>query len=142
MTLGKRLLTVVEGGNTDRSKRIAMSFVVHERKRLDVPASALLSVEASAGRTYFIEGGGSIWSNSPSVEIDLAPDFQAKLYKFTADIIGEVMEVHVGNRCVARPVVREQLGKDPSFQISAFDIAEAEELAEVLRNGWSPQQIK
>jgi preprotein translocase subunit SecD len=141
MALQKPLLTIVNGGDVDRSERIALSFVVYERKRLDIPVEGLLSVEASARRTYYSEEG-PIHSNSPVVVISLTPEFQAKLYEFTADVVGQVVEFHVGKRCVSRPKLLERLGNEPSFHLSANDLAEAEEMAEVLRLGWSPKQIK
>jgi len=141
MTNGKPVLTVVEGGMDDRSRRIAISFVVYGRKRLDIPTSGLLSINALATKILYTDEGPVI-CNSPCVEFRLAPAFGAKLYEFTADIVGEVMEIHVGTRCVAKPVVRERLGTEPSFQILVYDLAEAEALAEVIRLGWSPKQIK
>jgi preprotein translocase subunit SecD len=55
-----------------------------------------------------------------------------------AFLVGEVMEIHVAHKVVARPVLREALGNDPSFQLSANDLPEAQALARRLRSGWKP----
>jgi preprotein translocase subunit SecD len=141
MTNRKPLLTVVESGCTERSQRIAVSFVIHERKRLDIPVGGLMRVEALAGKVFSTEQG-PVHTNSPCVSFILAPKSQAQLHEFTADVVGQMMEIHVGKRCVSRAVVQERLGGEPSFQVSAYDIVEAQELAETIRFGWSPKEIK
>ncbi len=50
------------------------------------------------------------------------------------------MEIHVGDHCISRPVVRESLGTGPVLQVTANDFAEAETLAVKLRTGWRPMR--
>jgi preprotein translocase subunit SecD len=66
----------------------------------------------------------------------LMPNLQIRLYDFTRGSVDEIMEVFVAGRCVTRPVLREPLGTEPSFQISAADCDEACALADELRVGW------
>jgi hypothetical protein len=48
------------------------------------------------------------------------------------------LEIVVRERCISRPVIREPLGNEPSFQLSANDFAEAQALAAELCTGWRP----
>jgi preprotein translocase subunit SecD len=143
MSEGKPIWRVIDGDRPAhaQSERIAISFVVHERKRLDIPVSALVRVEAGATKTFADERGWSVTYDLPHVEIWLAPSLQARLRDFTVDIIGEEMEILVGGRCISRPVVREPLGNEPSVQLSANDFAEAQALAAKLRTGWRPVRV-
>ena len=63
---------------------------------------------------------------------------QRKLREFTAGIVGDIMEIHVGGRCVSQPRLLEPLGDEPAFQISIYEFADAQALAETLRVGWRP----
>ena len=135
---GRPTLQVIDGGGAPvPADRIALSLVVYERKRLDVPLSALIRVEASATQT-FIGERGPVTFDRPHVEIWLTPNLQRQLREFTRDLVDQVMEIRIGERCVARPVVREPLGNNPSFLLSASDLAEAQALAAELRIGWRP----
>jgi preprotein translocase subunit SecD len=137
----KPALRVVDGDRScdARRERVAMSLVVHERKRLDIPVSALTKVEAFATET-FCDGRGPVTLDLPHVRIWLTPNLQKRLRDFTCDIVGELTELHVGDKCISRPVVREPLGGEPSFQISVNDFAEAQVLADELRTGWRPMR--
>jgi hypothetical protein len=140
MGAGAPTLRVIEGGRSPgvQAEPIALSLVVHERRRLDIPVSALIRVEPCATQT-FADGYGRPFSfDTPHIEIFLTPDLQKRLRDFTRGLVDQVMEIHVGGRCVARPVVREPLGNAPAFHVSANDFAEAEALAAKLRTGWRP----
>ena len=132
------IFSTIDGGRTARvpATRIAMSLVVYERKRLDIPLHAMTRIEPHATQTFLFEGGGVRTYDMPHVQIWLTPNLQAKLRAFTKDIVGEIMELHVAHKVVARPVLREPLGNEPAFQISAYDLTEAQALAARLANGW------
>lgn len=126
-------LTVIEGGGAER---LALSLV-HSRERIDVPVSALVGIEAYADQTFqIIETGELRTVEAPRVEVYLAPSVRARLRALTAMILKEPLEIVVAGRCVSRPVVREVLGEDPCFMISARGFAEAEALAQTMRAGW------
>jgi preprotein translocase subunit SecD len=140
---GKPTFRVIEGDQPSgvQEERIAISFVVFERKRLDVPVSALMRVEARATQTFADERGRPITFDLPHVEIWLTPNLQKRLRDFTRDLVGEVTEIHVGDKCISRPVVREPLGNEPRFLLSANDFAEAQALAATVRTGWRPMRV-
>ncbi len=140
---GKPTFRVIESDRPSgiREERIAMSLVVFERKRLDVPVSGLMRVVPCATQTFADERGRPITFDIPHVEIWLTPNLQKRLRDFTRDLVGEVMEIHVGDKCISRPVVREPLGNEPSFRLSANDFAEAQALAATLRTGWRPVRV-
>ena len=140
MTDQTSALRIIGGGRDFRApvERIAMSLVVHDRKRLDVPLGAILGIEAFATQTFLVEGSGPVEFNMPHVRISLTPHLQAQLRDFTHDVVGEAMEIVVRDRCISRPVVREPLGNEPSFQVSVWDFAEAQRLANEMRTGWRP----
>jgi hypothetical protein len=100
-------------------ERIAVSLVVNERRRLDVPLSAVIRVDAFV--LSFAEGRQVVTFDQPHVRIWLMPNLQKRLYDFTRDSVDEIMEVFVAGRCVTRPVLHEPLGTEPSFQICAVD---------------------
>lgn len=140
MSVAKPALRVIGGGRDSHAppERIALSLVVYERKRLDIPVSAVIRIEAFATQTF--SAGDIVRTyNFPHVEVWLAPNMQKRLRDFTCDMVDRVVEFHVGDKCVARPVVREPLGNEPSFLLSANDFAEAQAMADKLRTGWRPQ---
>ena len=133
----KPILTVVSGGREQPIKRIALSLIVHERKRLDIPLDAILGIDAFATES-FSDGYRVTTYNRSHVAIRLSPSMQRKLREFTAGIVGDIMEIHVGGRCVSQPRLLEPLGDEPAFQISIYEFADAQALAETLRVGWRP----
>ena len=137
---GNRLgLTIIPGfGRTDEPReRIALSLI-HPRGRIDVPVSAIRRIEAHAEQTFFIQDTGKpVTSSRPHVEVDVSPAIRARMWCLTRKIIGEPLKIVVDGECVSAPIVREPLGAQPSFHISAADFAEAQALAERLRVGWS-----
>jgi hypothetical protein len=136
MTQQKPVLTVVSG-REQPAPRIAISLVVHERKRLDIPLNAILGIDAFATES-FSDGRRIVTYDLPHVEIRLTPPMQRKLREFTAGIVGETLEIHAGGRCVSQPRLPKPLGDQPAFHISIYDFADAQALAETLRTGWRP----
>jgi preprotein translocase subunit SecD len=128
----KPALTVVSGGREQPVKRFALSLIVHERKRLDIPLDAILGIDAFATQS-FSDGLQITTYNMPHVEICLSPSMQRNLRDFTKDIVGEILEIHVGGRCVSQPRVQEPLGNQPAFQISIYDFADAQ--------AWRPVKV-
>lgn len=136
----KPALTVVSGGRDQPTARIALSLIVHERKRLDIPLDAVLGIDAFATQSFF-DGRNVMTYDLPHVAIRLASSAQRRVREFTTGIVGEVMEIHVGGRCVSQPRLQEPLGNEPAFQISIYDFADAQALAETLRTGWRPVKV-
>jgi preprotein translocase subunit SecD len=130
-------LVVIDGARARRADPIALSLVVHERKRLDIPLHAVIAVEAYATKTFSGERG-PVTFDLPHVEVRLMPPMRQKLSDFTKDIVGQAVDLYVRGRCVLQPVVREPLGAEPAFSLSANDFAGAQALAETLRSGWRP----
>jgi len=133
-------LTVTSGGRERPAERIALSLIVHERKRLDIPLDAILGVDAFATES-FSDGYRVTTYNRSHVAIRLTPSMQRKLREFTAAIVGDIMEIHVGGQCVSQPRLLEPLGNEPAFQISIYNFADAQALAETLRTGWRPVRV-
>lgn len=133
---GNRLrLTLIRGfGRSDGQRgRVALSLV-HLRGRIDVPVSAVRNIEARAEQTFFVQGRGQpVAASRPYVEVQFSPAIRVRMWWLTRQIIGEPLEIVVDGECVSMPIVREPLGVQPSFNISAFDLAEAQTLAERLR---------
>ena len=121
-------------------ERIAVSLVVNERRRLDIPLSAVIRVDALAVQS-FADGRRVVTFDQPHVRIWLMPNLQRRLYDFTRGSVDAIMEVFVDDQCVTRPVLREPLGTEPSFQIFTADFDEACALADKLRVGWRPVSL-
>jgi len=94
MGAGKPTLQVIAGDRPlhVQTERTAMSFVVHERKRLDIPVSALVRVEARATKTFADQRGWPVTYDLPHVEIWLTSSPQARLRDFSRDLVGEALE--------------------------------------------------
>jgi preprotein translocase subunit SecD len=136
---GNRLgLTLIRGfGRTDPPRGRAALSLVHPRGRIDVPVNAIRRIEAHAEQTFFIQDTWQpVTYSRPYVEVYVSPAIRARMWWLTRQIIDEALEIIVDGECVSAPIVREPLGSQPSFHISAFDFAEAQALAERLRVGW------
>jgi hypothetical protein len=142
MVANKPAWRVIDGNDSVpvHAERIAMSLVVRDCKRLDIPVSAVVRVEANAMETFF-DGHVPIACDRHHIRIFLTPNARASLRDFTRDLVDEVMDIWIGNRRIVRLVVREPLGAEPSFHISAGDFAEAQSLADQLRTGWRPMRM-
>jgi hypothetical protein len=132
--LGLRLLPGLDIERTPPD-RIALSFV-HWRQRIDIPIGAIGRIEALEEFTLW--ESGQVWRfRSPRVEISVTAAVRARIWQLTKDIIDEPMEIVVAGECVAKPIVREPLGTQERLQISVWDLAEANALADRLRARWS-----
>lgn len=113
---------------------IALSLL-HGQSRIDIPASAILRIEAQATQTFFItETQQERVFQLPHVELCYTAEIQKRICQLTRQIIEQPMSIVVDCETVSRPVVREPLcGR--CLQISANDIFEANALAQRLKKG-------
>lgn len=130
----------VTAGGRD-GPRIALSLV-HPRERIDIAPADVLSIEAVAGMSCVFPGGRTETFAAPAVELTLTPPIRARLYRLTAAIVGEAMDIVVCGKIVGSPIVREPLGTRPGFRISADDMTAAQALATKLRRGWSGPDLR
>jgi hypothetical protein len=72
--------------------------------------------------------------STPFVEICLAPNIRARIYRLTKEIVGEKVEAIVDGKCVTAPIVLRPLGVHRSVAISEFYSVT---LTERLRARWS-----
>jgi len=131
---------VIPGGRAAVG-RIAFALV-HPRARIDVAFSDVLLIEALEEITFALPGGVFKTFTVPRVEVTLAPRARSQLRQLTAAIVGEAMDIVVSGRVVSSPIVREPLGRHPTFTIKLFDLAEAEALAAKLRQGWDRPALR
>ncbi|ABD06657.1 hypothetical protein RPB_1949 [Rhodopseudomonas palustris HaA2] len=132
--------SVITGGR-DGQDRIAMS-IVHPRERIDVALDEVLAIEAVAEHTFAVSDGTTMTVAAPHVQVTLAPNIGARLYRLTSHIIDEAADYVVGGEIVCSPIVREPIGLRGTFFISASSLAEAEALAAKLRQGWVRPQLR
>ena len=128
-------LTVVRSGGPDPCERIVLSLV-HPRGRIDVSASAVVSIEPREERDLLLDTGALWTTRSPNVELRFTPEIHHRISRLSAEIVGEPLEVVVCSKSVAKPVVREPLSSLTCFCLSVWDFADAEALAEKLRARW------
>lgn len=115
---------------------IALSLI-HRQSRIDIPASAIASIEAYATTTFVIsETQERRDYPHPRVELCYTPEIQTQVCQLTRRIVELPMILVVDCEPVSMPVVREALC-GPCLQISANDIVEAKALAQRLRKGSS-----
>jgi hypothetical protein len=129
MERNRRDLRVVQGGRSAPAVRLALSLV-HPRGRIDIPVDAIVWIVA------YGEGQGPWPFHNPHVEVCFAPAIRKRIYDLTQHIVDEPMDIVVCGERISSPIVREPLGQDSSFRISAYDLAEAQELADQMRTGW------
>jgi hypothetical protein len=122
-------------GSEQAFDRIVLSLV-HPRERIDVPASAILSIEARKERTYVLETGVRWTMRDHRVELCFTPEIHHRIGVFTADIVDEVLEVVVAGECIAAPIVRAPLKDLTGFCISVWDEADTRALCDKLRAAW------
>jgi hypothetical protein len=135
MIKARQGLSVIEG-RPDAPARIAFSLV-HPSGRIDIPVRDVLRIEAFAEQTFFFpEIQASKTFPLAHVRLDLKPDIRARIYRLTSKIVEEELAIVVAGDVICRPVVREPLGIQQGFDISVWDLDEAEELARKLREGW------
>jgi preprotein translocase subunit SecD len=123
-------------GRPDAPIRIALSLV-HSSERIDIPVRDILRIEALAEQTFFFsDTRTSKTYQMPHVEVAFKPQARANIYKLTSRIIDEPLDIVVAKKVISRPVVREALGMQEAFNISVYDMEQAEEIAAKLRKGW------
>lgn len=144
-------LRVIVGDHAP-ARRIAFSLV-HPRRELHVPASAVLGIEVVPIHTLFCADGSSFVEPRSYVEIEVVPGICDQIYHFTAKMIGEVMEVWVLDRCVWRTTILEAICArygptvyNPfidALRLSAYDnLPAVQRLAEDLRAGWRGSPVR
>jgi hypothetical protein len=117
---------------TVSADEIALTFV-HGQNRIDVPASAVVSIEALPYSLYRNTVTGEITKHGrPYVEICFNAAIGAKLCELTQRIVGEPLELWVNCQAIVKPVVREPLCSDACLKLSSFDPSEAGELVSRL----------
>ena len=130
-----RPFSVIQG-NADAPLRIAFSLV-HPRERIDVPVREVRQVEVVAEETFNYPDSRALqtWSR-PIVRVALKPIIRARLYRLTRTIVEQPLAIIVTGEVVARPIVREPLGRYENFCISYWDLDDAREIAAKIRKGW------
>jgi hypothetical protein len=136
MNSNRPRLRLIAGRRAEpRADRIVLSLV-HPRGRVDVPARAIVRVEAQTqGILPDRESGTWVVVRGPRVAVFFTQPIRNEIFLLTQQIVGEVLEIVVDGACISRPVVREPLGAEPAFFISAYEITEARVLAHRLRTG-------
>jgi hypothetical protein len=108
--------------------------LVHGEHRIDVPASAVASIEALPYGVYRNSVTGKIFKvGRPYVEICFNSTIGAQICELTKRIVDEPLELWVSCRAIIKPVVREPLCSETCLKLSAFDMSEAEQLASKLK---------
>ena len=126
--------TFVCGSVTAVAEGIALSLL-HGQSRIDIPASAILRIEAQATISFINnETNERRDFPSPHVELCYTAEIQKRICQLTRQIIEQPMSFVVDCEIISRPVVREPLcGR--CLRISANDIFEANALAQRLKKG-------
>ena len=128
------LATLLGGTLPAAADEIALSLV-HGHSRIDIPASAITSIEAYATITFVIKETQERRDYPhPRVELCYTPEIQTQICQLTRRIVELPMILVVDCEPVSMPVVREALC-GPCLQISANDLVEAKALAQRLRKG-------
>ena len=114
---------------------IALSLV-HGEDRIDIPASAIIRVEAHATQTLtFTDTHRTQTYDRPHVELCYSAEIREQICRLTRRIVAQPLSIVVGCEIISQPVVREPLCTMPCFQISSNDIQEANALAQRLKKG-------
>jgi len=126
MTDRRPELRAIGGGG--RTEKIALSLVHGSGRRIDVPVTAIHSIET---REFSRFSKRQPPFPMPHVDVRLRYDIRARLYRLSQTIIGEPLEILVDGRSIARPIVRGPLS---DLSISTFDLDEAQTLEAQLRS--------
>lgn len=114
---------------------VALSLV-NPAGRIDIPVSAIKSVEAFAKKTFRNTETGELHEfESPRVEICYAEDVRQRICELTRRIVGQPLEIVVACKTVAAPVIREALCSQACSAISQTYLSDAEALVQQIRNG-------
>jgi len=135
MSSDRHLKVVAGRGDEACNERIVLSLV-HPRGRVDIPAGAIVRIEARDQCALPEQGTGALLViRRPYVHVCVTQPIRDRICELTSRIVDEPMEIVVDGECVSRPIVREPLCSQESFSISAGDITEARVLAHRLRTG-------
>jgi len=121
--------------------RVVLSLV-HPRGRIDVPASAVRSIEPREEQEVLLDNGALWRIPSPNVELCFTPEIHHRIRRLSAEIVGEALEVVVGGKSIAEPIVQEPLSSLTCFCLSVCDFADAQALAEKMRAGWGRSDLR
>lgn len=114
---------------------IALSLV-NPAGRIDIPASAIKSVEALEKKTFRNTETGELHEfEDERVEICYSEDVRQRICQLTRRIVGQLLRLIVACKTVSEPIVREPLCKNTCLEISLFDLAMAKALAQQIRSG-------
>jgi preprotein translocase subunit SecD len=117
-----------------KSDDIAVSLV-QGQNRIDIPVSAIRSVEAYATQTFFNTDTKQKHEYPlPHVDLCYSADIQNRICRLTRRIVERPMDVVVDCETLSKPVVRERLC-GPCLQISANTFMDANALAQRLKTG-------
>jgi preprotein translocase subunit SecD len=120
--------------STTRAEEIALSLV-SPKGRIDIPASAVEKVEASAKIAFRNSETGKVWEHSdPHIDMCVAKEFKERICDLTTRTVGEAMAIMVDCEALTKPIVREPLCGG-CLRVSADDIEEANALAQRIRHG-------
>jgi hypothetical protein len=127
-------LRVIDGDGKAVETEPIMFSLVHPRGRIDVPRSGVWSIEAITA----IPGieSDTCACAQPHVEVWLNAKILGRLAELSAQIVGEALEIVVGDETVAAPIVHAPLGATEIFDISTASFEEALALAYMMRNHW------
>lgn len=117
---------------------IAFSMV-HEKSRIDVPTGAITRIKTYP--TYILvdpETRQRRHFPAPRVEVCYTAEIQERVCQLTSQIVEQATSLVVDCEVVSKPVVRERLC-GPCLQISAYDLADANALAQRLRKSSNRQ---
>ena len=129
------LLVVMLASGPVAADDIALSLV-HRQSGIDIPVSALRSIEAYATQTFVITDTKQTKEFPvPHVELCYTKEIQEQICRLTQQIVEQPMEIVVNCRTISKPVVREPLCSGLCLQISADDFDEANALAQRLKMG-------
>lgn len=113
---------------------IAFSLV-HRQGRIDIPASAVTSIEARTTITLVVtETQERRDYEDPHVELCYTADIQAQICRLTGQVVEQPMNLVIDCESVAEPVVHEPIC-GPCLHIFAGDLLEAKMLAQRLKKG-------
>ena len=136
MRLATTILAFVVFGPvpTAGADEIALSLV-HGDSRIDVPASAIVSINVWGSTVYRnSETGSEFESKNPVVEICLSERFKSSICQLTRRSLQEPLEIWVSCRVVSKPVVHEAICSSiPCIDIGIYDLEDAERLAAELK---------
>jgi preprotein translocase subunit SecD len=121
-------------GPSGGAEEIALSLV-HGNSRVDIPVSAVTSINVWASTVYRnSETGSEFESGRPVVEVCLTDPIKQSICELSRRLLQKPMEIWVTCRIISRPIVREPLCTSHCFDIGIADVAEGDRLAAELKS--------